>query len=232
MEQKTSCQKRTTSYVRFLFLTGQFVISWLARADLEARRETLWVRGPQVRNQLARPNVASLWYIGQAIIFLPCGSFLLSFFLFSSPNLSGCRVDVYHTHGVTLVRIQNAGLKCAARGSLKIQDAKNPHFGPIAQFCRAVSSELRHVSTIGKKTLNSNTSSTCPDNMVNFGLLTAEIEFGAPLQISTGFAPWKRYCTALQQRASDKLCDLEQRTPPIFGRVDITLGIGPHCSES
>ena len=35
-----------------------------------------------------------------------------------------------------------------------------------------------------KKLLNTNTSSTCPDNMVNFGLLTAGIgyvgEFGAP----------------------------------------------------
>jgi len=46
-----------------------------------------------------------------AIIFLPC-SFFLSFFLsiflfYSSPNLSGHRVDVYHTlaHGVALVRI-------------------------------------------------------------------------------------------------------------------------------
>jgi len=42
-------------------------------------------------------------------------------------NLSGQRLDVYHTstHGVALVRIYNAGLKHAARGSLKIQDAKN-----------------------------------------------------------------------------------------------------------
>jgi len=54
-------------------------------------------------------------------------------------------------------------------------DAKNRHFGTIAQLCRAVSSELRHVSTIGNKLLNSNTSYTCPDNMVNLGLLTAEI---------------------------------------------------------
>ena len=32
---------------------------------------------------------------------------LLSFFFFSSPNLSGRRVDIYHTstHGVALVRI-------------------------------------------------------------------------------------------------------------------------------
>jgi len=45
----------------------------------------------------------------------------------------------------------------------------------IAQLCRAISSELRHVSTVGKNLLNSKTSSTCPDNMVNFGLLTAGI---------------------------------------------------------
>jgi len=52
---------------------------------------------------------------------------------------------------------------------------KNRHFGTIAQLFRAISSELRHLSTMGKNLLNSNTSSTCPDNMVNFGLLTAEI---------------------------------------------------------
>ena len=45
-----------------------------------------------------------------AIIFLPCGFFLSIFYLsifFSSPNLSGHRLDVYHTstHGVALVRI-------------------------------------------------------------------------------------------------------------------------------
>jgi len=55
-------------------------------------------------------------------------SVFLSFFLsfFSSPILSGRRLDVYHTstHGVTLVRIYNAGLKCAARSSLEIRDAK------------------------------------------------------------------------------------------------------------
>jgi len=52
---------------------------------------------------------------------------------------------------------------------------KNRHFGTIAQLCRAISSQLRHVWTIGKKLLNIDPSSTCPLNMVNFGLLTAEI---------------------------------------------------------
>ena len=53
--------------------------------------------------------------------------------------------------------------------------AKNRHLGTIAQLCQAISSQLRHVSTIGKNLLSSNISSTCPDNMVNFGPLAAEI---------------------------------------------------------
>jgi len=41
--------------------------------------------------------------------------------------------------------------------------AKNRHLGTIAQLCRAISSQLWHVSTIGKKNLlSSNMSSTCP----------------------------------------------------------------------
>ena len=59
---------------------------------------------------------------------MPCSFFLSIFFFYSTPNLSGHRLDVYHTstHGVALVRIYNAGLKYAARGFLKvkIQDAK------------------------------------------------------------------------------------------------------------
>jgi len=46
--------------------------------------------------------------------------------------------------------------------------------------------------------LSSNTSSTCPDNMVNFGSLTAEIGsgvWGTPTNFN-GFASWQRYCTA------------------------------------
>ena len=55
--------------------------------------------------------------------------------------------------------------------------------------------------------LNSNISSTCPRNMVNFGPLTAEIcwRVGAPQQISTGFASWLSYCTDVTHRRSPKL---------------------------
>jgi len=55
---------------------------------------------------------------------------------------------------------------------------KNYHLRTIAQLCRAMSSQLRHVSTMGKNLLNSNISSTRPDNMVNFGPLAAEIGLG------------------------------------------------------
>ena len=76
-----------------------------------------------------------------------------SFFFLSSPNLSGRRLDVCHTstHGVDLVRIQDGGLKRAARGLLEMQDAKSRHLCTIIQICRAISSQVRHVSTIGKK---------------------------------------------------------------------------------
>jgi len=53
--------------------------------------------------------------------------------------------------------------------------AKSRHLRTIAQICRAISSQLRHVSTIGKKLLNDNVSSICLHNMVNVGPLTAEI---------------------------------------------------------
>ena len=51
---------------------------------------------------------------------------LLLLFFISSPNLNRRRLDVCHTstHGVALVRISDAGLKPAACGSLKTQDAK------------------------------------------------------------------------------------------------------------
>ena len=75
--------------------------------------------------------------------------------------------------------------------------AKNRHLGTIAQLCRAIFSQLRHVSTIGNKLSSTNTSSTCPDNMVNFDPLTAEIGsgvWGTPANFNV-FASWQRYCT-------------------------------------
>ena len=83
--------------------------------------------------------------------------FLLSSFFLSSPNLSRRRLDVCHTstHGCGL----SANLRCRsetcctrlAENTGREKVSKNRHLGTIAQVCRAISSQLRHVSTIGKK---------------------------------------------------------------------------------
>jgi len=70
--------------------------------------------------------MVTLWSRADYYIFALWFLLLLSFFFFSSPNLSHRRLDVCRTstHGVALVRISDAGLKRAACGSLKIKDAK------------------------------------------------------------------------------------------------------------
>jgi len=70
----------------------------------------LYLPVPEASHSI-QPNVNVSWLlwppyvIGQAIIFLPCGFFF--YLLFSSPNLSRRRLNVYHTstHGVALVWI-------------------------------------------------------------------------------------------------------------------------------
>ena len=106
-----------------------------------------------------------LWFI-MAIIFLYCPvvSIFLSFFPRLIPAATDCMSTIL-LHMTWPVQIQNTALKCAARGSLQIQDAKvakDRHLGTIAQLCLAISSQLMHVSTIGKKLLSSNISSTSP----------------------------------------------------------------------
>ena len=126
--------------------------------------------------------------------------FLLSFF--SSPNLSGRRLDVYHTstHGVALVRIKNAGLKInvlhAARWKYRTQKCrqKSPswhHRTSLSGYIFATKALIDNQ----KKLLSINISSTCPHNMVNFGLLTAEIGstiWGTPANFN-----WFRVLAAL-----------------------------------
>jgi len=67
---------------------------------------------------------------------------------------------------------------CGKRLAGNVGPKKSPkvrHLGTIAQLCRAVSSQLKHISTIGKNLLSSNVSSTCLHNVVNVGPLAAEI---------------------------------------------------------
>jgi len=66
-------------------------------------------------------------------------------------------------------------VKCAARGSLEMQDAKN---SPSGHHHTTLSGHIfANMACIDsrKKLLNSNISPTCPNNMANFGPLAAEI---------------------------------------------------------
>jgi len=94
-------------------------------------------------------------------LFFPC---LIADWMSATHGLSAnleCRSEMYCTP-----LAGNAGRK---------KSPKNRRLGTIAQFCRAISSHLRHVSTIRKKLVKQHISSTCPHNMVNFSLLSAEI---------------------------------------------------------
>ena len=106
-------------------------------------------------------------------------------------------------------------------------DAKIRHLGTIAQFCRAISSQLRHMSTIGKMLLNSNICPTCPYNMVNFGPLAAEM--GSLVWVTKANFNGFRVLAALLH-GTLVVGVVEQRAPPIFVRAAITLGNGPHSS--
>jgi len=66
--------------------------------------------------------------------------------------------------------LRAARWKCGTQKSPKIR-----RLSTIAQLCRTISSQLRHVSTIEKKLWNSNVSPHMPHDMVNVGPLAAEI---------------------------------------------------------
>jgi len=116
-----------------------------------------------------------------------------------------------------------------------MQDAKIAKNSPSAHHRTTLSSHIFATKAYihnRKKLLNSNIFSRCPHNIVNFGSLTAEIwwrVWGTPANFN-GF----RVLAALRHGtlvvASAKLCGVEQRVPPVFGRAAITLGIGPHSS--
>jgi len=124
-----------------------------------------------------------LWemFVIMAALRSRCGHYILScFFLLLSffPRLSqrpqiGCLPYFYIWRGPS-ANLEYRSEMCCTRLA-RNAGPKIRHLGTIAQLCRAISSQLRHVSTIGKNFLSSNVSPTCPHNMVNFGPLAAEI---------------------------------------------------------
>ena len=79
--------------------------------------------------------------------------------------------------------VLSANLRCRsetcctrlAKSTGRKKSPKIHHLGTVTQLCQAISSQLRHLSTIGKNLLNSNASPASPYNMVNFGPVAAEI---------------------------------------------------------
>jgi len=179
--------------------------------------------------------MVALWNRADHYIFM-LWFVLSSSFFFSSPNLSRRRLDVGHTttHGVALVRItmQVWNLLHAARWKHRTQKvAKNRHLGTIAQLCRPISSQLWHVSTIGKNLIKQ-------QYVLHMSPQYGELRppSGGDRFTSLGY-PWKFQrvlrlgsITArhIAVGVSQTLRCWTEGATPIFGRATITLGIGPH----
>ena len=121
----------------------------------------------------------SPYVIGQTIIFLPCYFYLLSIYLLYFRRVISAAagwicLPYFDTWCGPSANLECRSERCCTRLAANA-GPKNRHLGTIPQFCRAISSQLRHLSTICKNLLSSNISSTCPHNMVNFGPLAAEI---------------------------------------------------------
>jgi len=144
-------------------------------------------------------------------------------------------------------------------------DAKNRHLRTIAQLCPAVSSQLRHILTIGKKlvkqkyVLHMSAATSLTGGQPNFPQCLA-ISWAGTLRIHfSGILPLTKFCPVhnslyvqvlrspilaallhgtaaagvsqtLRCRTRNRITELSQRALPIFSRVAITLGIGPHSS--
>jgi len=102
--------------------------------------------------------------------------------------------DVWPSPGLVHY-IDTFGISCLLMEFCHMQISLSVHLRAIAQVSRAISSPLRHLSTIGKSLLNSNMSYRCPHTMVNFGPLAAEIGlvfWGTPANFN-----WYRVLAAL-----------------------------------
>jgi len=75
--------------------------------------------------------------MGRPLYFCPVVSSIFFFLWIFFPHLISAVADwmpTSTTHGVALVQIYDAGLKCAARGSLKIRTQKFAICAPLHKF--------------------------------------------------------------------------------------------------
>jgi len=133
------------------------------RSDRTARRRLASFQARQwaaflVLFSMKKLIMAALWNRAGHYIFalwFLSSIYLSIYLLFSSHNLSSRRLDVYHTSTVHTWCGLSANLECMAEMCCtqlaENTGWKNRHFGTLTQICWAVSLQLRHVSTIGKK---------------------------------------------------------------------------------
>ena len=114
---------------------------------------------------------------GRPLYFCPVVCSSIFFLAYSQPSQIGC-LPYFHTWCGLSAYLGCRSETCCMRLADNTGRKKSQKFAicvRIAQLCRAISSHLRHLSTIGKKLLNSNISPTSFHNLVNFGPLAAEI---------------------------------------------------------
>jgi len=108
------------------------------------------------------------------------------------------------------------------------------HLGTMAQLCRAISSQLRYISTIGKKLVKQQ---CLPHMSSQYGELrrTCGWDLLPNLGHPSKFQRVSRLGSVTARHSSivgvsQTLRGVEQSSPPIFDRAAIMLGIGPHSS--
>jgi len=126
-----------------------------------------------------------------ALYFCPVVSifFLLSFF-FPSPNLSGRRLDVYHTstHSVACANLECMSEICCKRLAENTGCKKSPFWHHRTTLSGCIFPAEACIDNREKKLVKQQ---YLPHMSSSVG------DFGAPLQILTAFTFWQRYYTAL-----------------------------------
>jgi len=137
-----------------------------------------------------------------------------SFFLFSSPILSGRRLDVYHTftHDVASVWMHVWNVLHAAcwkyrtqKIGQKLQSAH--HTTTLLGYIFATKACIDNWKIFVKQQYLLHISSQYGEHRPTSGWDRFG-GFGVPQQISTGFSSWLHYCSDVAQRKSTKLCTM------------------------
>jgi len=168
----------SAKFTLHLSLAFFYIISVTAQHSSSGIGQTLrsgTIQGTELRNFRTERH---LYSAGWPSCWASAHILVLSFITYFQLLQTGCLPYCHTWCGLSA----NLGCRCETCYTRLVENTggkklpKIRHLRTIAQLCWAMSSQVRHVSTIRKKNLlNSNISSTCPHSMVNFGPLTSEI---------------------------------------------------------